>query len=191
MNETEKMKARMWYDANNDPEILQKRARAHKLCTELNQTALGEPEGQKLMEELLGYAPRNFVFVTPFLCDYGNLINLGENVFINSGCYLMDGGGITIGSNTFIGPYCSFYTAAHPLQYRYRNTGLEKALPVTVGDNCWFGANVSVMPGVTIGNGCVIAAGSVVTKDIPDNSLAAGVPAKVIRVIDQDEELEI
>lgn len=190
MNETEKMKAGMWYDANNDPEILKKRVRAHQRCVALNQTALGDPEGQKLMEELLGYAPQNFAFATPFLCDYGNLIRLGENVFINSGCYLMDGGGITIGSNTFIGPYCGFYTANHPLQYRYRNTGLEKALPIRIGDNCWFGANVSVMPGVTIGNGCVIAAGAVVTKDIPDNSLAAGVPAKVIRTIDQNEELE-
>ena len=96
----------------------------------------------------------------------------------------MDGANITIGDNVFIGPYCGFYTASHPLDYQRRNQGFEKALPIKVGNNCWFGANVSVMPGVTIGNGCVIAAGAVVTHDIPENSLVAGIPAKVIKTID-------
>ena len=98
----------------------------------------------------------------------------------------MDGADITIGNHAFIGPYCGFYTAAHPIDYSNRNKGLEKALPIVVGDNCWFGANVSVMPGVTIGSGCVIAAGSVVTHDIPENSMIAGVPAKVIKTIIQE-----
>ena len=97
----------------------------------------------------------------------------------------MDGGGITIGDNVFIGPFTGFYTAAHPLDSGRRNQGLEWAKPIRVGDNCWFGANVSVMPGVTIGSGCVIAAGSVVTTDLPDNSLAAGVPAVVKKRIEQ------
>ena len=97
----------------------------------------------------------------------------------------MDGGGITIGENVFIGPYCGFYTASHPMDIANRNKGLEKALPIVVGDNCWFGANVSVLQGVTIGSGCVIAAGSVVTSDIPDNCMAAGVPAVVKKKIEQ------
>ena len=102
----------------------------------------------------------------------------------------MDGASITIGNHVFIGPYCGFYTASHPLDYQSRNQGLEKALPIHVGDNCWFGANVSVMPGVTIGNGCVIAAGSVVTKDVEDNSLVAGVPAQIIKKINQEKASE-
>ena len=93
----------------------------------------------------------------------------------------MDGGKITLGDHVFVGPSTGFYTAAHPLDVERRNAGLEKALPITVGDNCWFGANVNVMPGVTIGEGCVIGAGSVVTHDIPPYSLAAGVPCKVIK----------
>ena len=90
-----------------------------------------------------------------------------------------------IGENVFIGPFCGFYTASHPMNYAERNKGLERALPIVIGDNCWFGANVSVMPGVTIGSGCVIAAGSVVTEDVPDNSMVAGVPAVVKKEIEQ------
>ena len=109
---------------------------------------------------------------------------LAGGVFLRERIF-MDGGSITIGENVFIGPFCGFYTATHPLDFARRNKGLEKALPIKVGDNCWFGANVSVMPGVTIGSGCVIAAGSVVTKDVPDNSLVAGVPAAVKSKIEQ------
>ena len=191
MNEIEKMKAGMWYDANYNEELLKLRRKAMSLVSKLNQLDGADFEGQSAyIRELLGYEPENFALVLPFICDYGFNIHLGEYVFINSNCYLMDGAPITIGAHTFIGPFCGFYTAAHPLQYKYRNKGLEKAQPITVGENCWFGANVSVMPGVTIGSGCVIAAGSVVTKDIPDNSLTAGVPARVIRTIDQEERLD-
>ena len=119
------------------------------------------------------------------ILDYGKNIKLGKNVFVNINNYFMDGATIEIGDNVFIGPSCGFYTANHPLDYTNRNQGLEKALPIKIGDNCWFGANVSVMPGVTIGAGCVIAAGAVVTKDMPANSLIAGVPAKVIKTIEQ------
>lgn len=96
----------------------------------------------------------------------------------------MDGGGITFGDNVFVGPNCGFYTATHPLKYEDRNKGLELAEPISVGSNTWFGGNVVVLPGVTIGEGSVIGAGSVVTKDIPPNSLAVGNPCKVIRQID-------
>ena len=97
----------------------------------------------------------------------------------------MDGGSITIGKNTFVGPFCGFYTSNHPLNYADRNKGLEQALSIHIGDNCWIGANVTVLPGVTVGNGCVIAAGSVVTNDLADNAMAAGVPAVVKKYIDQ------
>ena len=140
---------------------------------------------------------------------YAKLISLGNNVQIASNVhfnthdithrmlnnmdwvlarqkgekYLEKMGCIEIGDNVFIGPNCGFYTAGHPLNIEERNKGLEYAKPIAVGNNVWFGGNVAVMPGVTIGDNCTIAAGSIVTKDIPDNSLAAGVPCKVIRKI--------
>ena len=97
--------------------------------------------------------------------------------------------GCHVGKNVFIGPFCGFYTAHHPLAFAPRNLGYEKALPITIEDNCWLGGNVSIMPGVTIGTGCVIAAGSIVTKDMPKNSLVAGVPARVKKEITQNDEL--
>ncbi|MGO1882802.1 MAG: sugar O-acetyltransferase, partial [Staphylococcus equorum] len=109
---------------------------------------------------------------------------LGNNVFVNHDCYFMDGGKIFIGDNVFIGPKCGLYTAVHPLQYQQRNIGLEQALPINIGNNVWLGANVIVLPGVQIGDGAVIGAGSVVAKDIPENVLAVGTPAKPINKID-------
>lgn len=99
----------------------------------------------------------------------------------------MDGANITLGDHVFVGPSTGFYTTHHPLDYTRRNRGLEKASPIKVGNNVWIGANVNIMPGISIGDGCVIASGSVVTRDIPANSLAAGVPCRVIRTIDQEE----
>ena len=185
MTELEKMKAGLWYDANYDREVVKKRYQCFDRCFELNQLRPSDIKRKEIIKEILGYYPENLELLSPFYCDYGKNIHLGKNVYINLNNYFMDGASITIGDNVFIGSYCGFYTANHPLDYTNRNKGLEKALPIKVGDNCWFGANVSVMPGVTIGSGCVIAAGAVVTKDIPDNSLAAGVPAKVIKTIEQ------
>lgn len=187
MTELEKMKAGLWYDANNNPELIDERMQCSDICFDLNQLKLSDPKRNEIIERLLGSSPVNLTLLSPFYCDYGKNIKFGENVFVNINNYFMDGADITIGNNVFIGPSCGFYTANHPLDYKRRNLGLEKALPITVGNNCWFGANVSVMPGVTIGNGCVIAAGAVVSKDIPDNCLAAGVPAKVIKIIDNQE----
>lgn len=184
MNEIEKMKAGMWYDANNNPDILKQRYACYDRCGALNQMRLSNPERNELIHKILGYHPDNLELLSPFYCDYGSNIILGKNVFINFNNYFMDGAPITIGDNVFIGPFCGFYTATHPINYHDRNKGLEKALPITVGDNCWIGANVSVMPGVTIGSGCVIAAGAVVTKDVPDNSMVGGVPAVIIKTID-------
>lgn len=186
MSEKEKMKMGQWYDANNDNELINARKKAQDLCFELNQLKPScEKERKLLIQHLLGYAPKDLVLLSPFTCDYGNHIHIGKNVFININNYFMDGADITIGDYVFIGPYCGFYTANHPLDYKNRNKGLEIALPITIGNNVWIGANVSVMPGVTIGDGCVIAANTVVTKDIKPNSLVAGVPARIFRKIEQ------
>lgn len=186
MTEREKMNKGLWYDANNDPQLLEERTIAQDLCFELNQFKPSlEKERSQIIEKILGYQPQNLILLSPFVCDYGKNIIFGKNVFVNINSYFMDGAKITVGDNVFIGPSCGFYTANHPLDYKSRNRGLEKALPITIGNNVWLGANVSVMPGVTIGEGCVIAAGSVVTHDIKPHSLVAGVPARIIKEIMQ------
>ena len=186
MTERDKMFAGQWYDANYDRELLAMRLQAEQLCYDFNQARPQSREQTESLKRLLGTElPKGLTVLAPVYFDYGGHTTFGEETFVNHGCYFMDGATITIGSDVFIGPFCGFYTASHPMDYISRNKGLEKALPIQVGDNCWFGANVSVMPGVTIGSGCVIAAGSVVTRDLPDNCLAAGVPATVKRIIEQ------
>ena len=183
MNEREKMLLGKWYDAT-DQELVKQRLNAKDLCFELNQIKPSNLEKRNsIINKLLGYQPDNLELLSPFTCDYGNNIVLGKNVFINSNCYFMDGAKITVGDNVFIGPSCGFYTANHPLDYQTRNQGIEQALPILIGNNVWLGGNVIVLPGVEIGNGCVIGAGSVVTKDIEANSIATGVPCKVIKKI--------
>ncbi len=186
MTEKDKMLKGEWYDANFDKELVDVRRKAELLCYDFNMAKPGSDEQENALKDLLGTEiPEGVTVLAPVYFDYGNYTKLGKGTFVNHGCYFMDGGTVTIGENVFIGPFCGFYTATHPMNYTDRNKGLEKALPITVGDNCWFGANVSVMPGVTIGSGCVIAAGSVVTEDVPDNSMVAGVPAVVKKEISQ------
>lgn len=187
MTEYEKMRRGELYDANFDPQLLKARLHAEDLCYDYNNLRPSDPARQAVLKKLIGQVPEGLTLLSPVYFDYGPLTKIGKNVFVNHGCYFMDGGGITVGDNTFIGPFCGFYTATHPSDYPRRNQGLEWAKPIVIGENCWFGANCSVMPGVTIGNGCVIAAGSVVTTDLPDNSMAAGVPAAVKKRIDQGE----
>ncbi|MDD6120543.1 MAG: sugar O-acetyltransferase [Selenomonadaceae bacterium] len=189
--EREKMLRGAWYDANFDKALIEERRRAELACHAFNQAEPGSEAQMTALKGLLGGSiPKGVTVLAPVYFDYGSsFTTLGEGTFVNHGAYFMDGGSISIGSNVFIGPFCGFYTASHPLAFVQRNKGLEKALPIKVGDNCWFGANVSVMPGVTIGSGCVIAAGSVVTKDIPDNSMAAGAPAVVKKHIEQEGAL--
>ena len=183
MNEKEKMLLGKWYDAT-DQELVKQRLNTKDLCFELNQIKPSNLEKRNsIINKLLGYQPDNLELLSPFTCDYGNNIVLGKNVFINSNCYFMDGAKITVGDNVFIGPSCGFYTANHPLDYQTRNQGIEQALPILIGNNVWLGGNVIVLPGVEIGDGCVIGAGSVVTKDIEANSIATGVPCKVIKKI--------
>lgn len=192
MSEREKMKAGQWYDANYDEELLAMRQKAQGLAKKYND-CLSEDPHQKgaFLRQLFAHFGDKSQLLAPFYVDYGTNVSIGDDCFINYSAYFMDGAPITIGDHCFIGPFCGFYTAQHHLQIKKRNQGLERALPIKVGANCWLGANVSVMPGVSIGSGAVIGAGSVVTKDIPDNALAVGVPAKVVRFIDQDEDLEL
>lgn len=186
--EYEKMLNQEWYDANNDTELLALRSKVQVACFEYNQTRPSNlEEREALLEQILGKVPENVEIVPPLWVDYGRHIKLGKNVFVNKDAYFMDGNTITIGDNVFIGPNCGFYTNTHPENIERRNQGLEKARPITIGKNTWIGANVTVLPGVTIEEGSVIGAGSVVTKDIPKNSLAVGSPCRVLRPVDPEQ----
>ena len=113
--------------------------------------------------------------------DHGNGLHIGEHTFVNSGCTFLDGADIFIGRHVLIGPNCQFYTPNHPMDYRLRRNDVETCHPIHVGDDSWLGGGVVVLPGVRIGARCVIGAGSVLTRDIPDDSLAVGNPARVVR----------
>lgn len=187
MTEEEKMRHGFLYDANNDAALLDARRRCKDICYEYNLLRPSEEEKQReLMRRLLGKTGKNFQILAPFWCDYGVNIEIGENFFANHNCVILDGGKITFGNNVFVGPNCGFYTAGHPLDAARRNQGLEYARPIVVGDNVWFGAGVSVLPGITVGSNTVIGAGSVVTRDIPAGVVAVGNPCRVIRMLVED-----
>lgn len=188
---TEKEKARegMLYDANYDKELLEERARCKTVCREYNKLPPTDEEGrERVLRSLLGHVGKGICIEQPFLCDYGYNIEVGENFYANVGCVILDGAKIKFGRNVFVGPYCSFYTAGHPLDVKQRTAGLEYARPITIGNNVWIGGHVCVLSGVTIGDNAVIGAGSVVNKDIPANVVAAGNPCRVIKQIDNKQE---
>lgn len=190
MTELEKRDAGLWYDANYDPNVLKERMRADSLCFELNMTPpADEGKREKILKQLLPHRQKHVALLSPFYADYGYNCFIGEATFLNHGVYMMDCARITLGSHCFIGPDCGFYTASHPLLAQERNQGLERVDPITLEDNVWLGAKVSVMPGVMIGTGSVIGAGSVVTKDIPSYVVAAGNPCRVLRPITADDSV--
>ena len=176
--EYEKMRSQELYYFS-DPEIHASLVHAKKVCARLRSMTIYDEDYRQVIEELIPGVPQSTTICPPFHCDHGTGIILGENVFMNYDCIMLDGGYIRIGKHTLIGPHCQFYTPQHPMDYVERREEKETAYPITIGEDCWLGGNVVVCPGVTIGNRCIIAAGSVVTKDIPDDSLAAGVPAVV------------
>ena len=178
--EYEKMRSQELYYFS-DPEIHASLVHAKKVCARLRSMTIYDEDYRQVIEELIPGIPQSTSICPPFHCDHGTGIILGENVFMNYDCIMLDGGYIRIGKHTLIGPHCQFYTPQHPMDYVERREEKETAYPITIGEDCWLGGNVVVCPGVTIGNRCIIAAGSVVTKDIPDDSLAAGVPAVVKR----------
>ncbi|MDD3594066.1 MAG: sugar O-acetyltransferase [Candidatus Gastranaerophilales bacterium] len=137
----------------------------------------------ELLEKLFNKKLKNVHVEPPFYCDYGLNITLGENVYMNFNCIILDCAEVKIGDNTLLAPNVQIYTAAHPLDVQTRNSGKEFAKPVTIGKNCWIGGGAVILPGVTIGDNCTIGAGSVVTKDIPPSTLAVGNPCKVIKYL--------
>ena len=184
MTEKEKMLEGILYDANYDKNLIQERYETKDKCFTYNNLKPSDLENRKnVMKTILGKTKENFLIEQPFLCDYGYNIEIGENFYANHNLTILDAGKVQFGDNVFIAPNCGVYTAGHPLDYETRNKGLEYAKPIKVGNNVWIGGNVVVLPGVTIGDNCVIGAGSVVTKDIPENSVAVGNPCRVMKKI--------
>lgn len=189
MNEWDKAQAGYLYDANYDKEIIESRIKCADLCYEFNQCRPSDTEKQiEIIKKIIGCVKGSFVITAPFYCDYGSNITIGDNFYANHNCTILDGAKVTFGNNVFIGPNVVFTTAGHAIDSEQRAKGLEIALPITVGDDVWIGANVSVLPGVSIGSNTIIGAGSVVNKDIPDGVIAAGVPCKVIRRITEEDK---
>lgn len=186
MTEKEKMLQGMIYDANNDAALITERLECKELIRDYNDLRPKDVEARDaLLRRILGDVKGDILIEQPFYCDYGFNISVGKNFFANFNMVVLDEARVVFGDNVFIGPNCGFYTAGHPIDSIERNKGLEFARLIIVGNNVWIGANVTVVPGVTIGDNCVIGAGSVVTKDIPDNTVAVGNPCKVIKSIDK------
>lgn len=189
ISEKEKCRKGELYDANNDKELIAERAACKQICHEYNSLPPKNlVEREAIIRKLFGSTGNGFLIEQPFYCDYGYNIEIGENFYANVNCVILDGAKVKFGDNVFIAPCCGFYTAGHPLDAEQRNQGLEYALPITVGNNVWIGANVSVLPGVTIGDNCVIGAGSVVNRDIEPYSLAAGNPCRIIRKLPKNKK---
>ncbi len=184
MTEKEKSRQGLLYDANADAELLADRLKAKEVLYDYNRLRPSEEtERTRLLKTLLGRTGQQVLIEPPFACDYGYNIEVGENFYANVNLVILDGAKVTIGANAFIAPNVGIYTAGHPLNVDERNRGLEYAYPVTIGRNVWIGAGVTILPGVTIGDNVVIGAGSVVTKDIPSDSLAVGNPCRVARTL--------
>lgn len=189
LTEKEKMlNGEPYYPA--DRNLAAERNNAKKLCFEYN--SLPPSKGKKkqlIIKKLFGKTDGNFLIEPFFNCDYGYNIEIGKNFYMNHNGVILDCAKVTFGDNVLIGPNCGFYTAIHPVEPNERMSGLEAAKPITIGNNVWFGGNVVVLPGVTIGDNSVIGAGSVVTKSIPPNVVAVGNPCKVLRTITENDTL--
>ena len=189
MTEWDKMQAHQIYD-DFDADLFDRRVEAKKLFKEFNQTTDDEAEKrQEIMKKLFKKVGERVYMEPNFTCEFGKNITLGNDLYINFGCTLLDCGQITIGNNTLLGPNVSMYSANHSLDAEERISGALIPEPITIGDRVWIGGGTTILSGVTIGDDTVIGSGSVVTKDIPEGVVAAGNPCKVIRKITEKDRV--
>ena len=181
--ECEKMLAGELYDAS-DPELVLARRRARDLLRTFNNSRDEDYDARRqILGELLGAVGEGVWIEPPFSCDYGRNIALGDRVYFNFNCVVLDCAAVTIGSDVFFGPGVQVYAATHPTDHAVRRSGLELARPIVVESDVWVGGGAILCPGVRIGARSVIGAGSVVTRDVPEGVVAVGNPCRVIRPI--------
>lgn len=182
MTEKQKMLAGELYYPY-DEQLVRERKEARRIIGLFNECHDGSQ--MLLLSKLFGSAGDGLYVEPTFRCDYGTNIHVGENFYANFDCIILDVCKVSIGKNAMLAPRVCIYTATHPVDPVLRTSGLEFGIPVTIGDNVWIGGNAVINPGVTIGDNVVIASGAVVTRDIPANCVAAGVPARIIRELDK------
>jgi maltose O-acetyltransferase len=181
--EKEKMLAGEMYNAG-DKQLCDERLNARRLTRLFNNCLEDDIETRiKLLKEIFGTTGENIYIEPNFRCDYGSNIHVGDGFYANFNCVILDVCAVNIGKNCFLAPGVHIYTATHPLNAEERISGVEYGKPVTIGDNVWLGGSSIINPGVTIGNNVVVASGAVVTKDVPDNVLVGGNPAKIIKIV--------
>ncbi|MCQ6563204.1 maltose acetyltransferase domain-containing protein [Paenibacillus mendelii] len=182
--EKEKMINGELYHAG-DAVLVNDRRNARRLTRLFNQTMeTDDSTRMELLQELFGSTGKNLYVEPTFRCDYGYNIHIGENFYANFDCVLLDVCEIRIGDNAFLAPGVHIYTATHPLDAQVRISGAEYGKPVTIGHNVWIGGRAVINPGVSIGDNVVVASGAIVTKDVPDNVVVGGNPAKIIKQIE-------
>lgn len=188
--ELQKLEDGEWYRVD-DPGVAARKVNSAALCQQFNAIPEDEPERQSAKaHEIFGSAGRNLVVHSRLNVDYGKNIHVGDNFLANYNLTVLDIAPVTIGNNVWIGPDTDIYTVNHPLTAAGRRQCLGIGRPVTIGDDVWIGGHSTICPGVTIGNGVVVAAGAVVTTDVPDNVVVGGVPARILKKIDQDGGLD-
>lgn len=182
--EKEKMLAGETYNIL-DPDLKAERQKTKELLRLYNLTEAA-PERQTILQQLLGQIGQDSIIESPFYCSYGQNIHIGDHVYLNFLCTILDNNEVRIGDHVMIGPAVQIYTAAHPLQAEARIQGWEVAKPVVIEDNVWLAGGAIILPGVSIGRNAVVAAGAVVSQSVPANIVVAGNPARVIREIEQE-----
>ena len=191
MTEKQKMLMGIIYNAE-ETSLIEERNRAKSLTKQYNESRQEDRDYRKyLMGQIFGKLGQNVHLEAPFYLDYGYRTTIGDDSFSNFNLTILDGGGVEIGNRDFIVPNVGIYTDNHPTDARRREKGYEWALPVKIGNKVWIGGGVTILPGVTIGDNTVIAAGSVVTQDVPANVEAAGNPCKVIKEAEKGDRYGI
>lgn len=175
------------FDPNRAP-FVDERLSCKAICRHLNGIPLDQTDERAAVMERLFGKPCDAWIEPDFYCDYGYNVEMGKGVYFNHHCVILDTAKVTIGDRVLFGPGVTLSAAAHPLARTQRAAGMEWSRPITIGDDVWLGAGVVVNPGVTIGDNVVIGSGSVVTKDIPSNVVVVGVPAKILKPIETNED---
>ncbi len=189
MTEYEKAEAGYLYSAHADPEVDRGRRRSQELNYAYNQLAPSQlEERRRMLQENLGHMGKDCVVEQPFYGDFWERISLGDHFFSNYNFVVLAGNKVTIGDHVLIGPDCGIYAAGHPVDVELRLAGIEYAWPVCIEDNVWIGGGVKIMGGVRIGKNSIIAAGSIITRSIPEGVLAAGNPCRIIRSLRPEDD---